>query len=111
MGDVTWGILSELKNRINLYPSERELLEEAESVGKANVITQTVKDGLDFGDNLFHSIVESSGDPPSESGEGLCLVDNTLATDAAELLEMDLGILDGVWSWERVGFEDDKSKH
>jgi hypothetical protein len=103
MGDITWSILSALKSRINFYPTERELLEEAESVGKFNITTQTLKSDLDSGDDWFHSINESS-DQRSGPSEGMCIVDNTSATDAVEFLEMDLGILDGVWSWERVGF-------
>lgn len=104
MGDITWSILSALKNRVNLNPSEKEVLEELESVGKADTTAQCLKESLEQTDSLFHFINRSSSHVHSESEEGLRFVENTLAADNSEFLDMNLGILDGVWNWERVGF-------
>lgn len=105
MGDVTWSILSALKNRINLYPSEKEALEELESVGNADITKQFLNDdNLEPNDDLFHSINGSNSHLHSESDDRLQFVEGTLAADDSEFLEMNLGILDGVWNWERVGF-------
>ncbi|PTB34908.1 hypothetical protein M441DRAFT_85011 [Trichoderma asperellum CBS 433.97] len=104
MGDITWSILSTLKRRINLYPTEKIVLEELKSIGKANITTQALNSILEpANDDLFHSINESSSHLHSESHEGLRSVENILAADDSEFLEMDLGILDGVWNWDRVG--------
>ncbi|KAL6900606.1 fungal-specific transcription factor domain-containing protein [Trichoderma evansii] len=104
MGGITWTILSALKNRINLNPSEKAVLEELESAGKADIATHCLKDSLEQTDALFHSINGSSSHVHSGSDEGLRFVENTLAADDSEFLDMNLGILDGVWNWERVGF-------
>ncbi|UKZ51078.1 hypothetical protein TrVGV298_004833 [Trichoderma virens] len=98
MGDTTWSILSTLKSRITLYPLERELIEETESTG-----TQLAKDGVELGVDSFHHS-KLNDQFQSILDEDLRFVENTLATDSAEFLEMDLGILDGVWNWDRVGF-------
>lgn len=104
MGDITWSILSTLKRRINLYPTEKIVLEKVESIGKVNITTQTLNNILEpTNDGLFHSINASSSHLHSESHEGLRSVENILAADDSEFLEMDLGILDGVWDWDRVG--------
>ncbi|PNP47833.1 hypothetical protein TGAMA5MH_00885 [Trichoderma gamsii] len=104
MGDITWSILSALKNRANLFPLEKALLEELESVGKTDLTTESLNHSLEPSDDVFHSINESSNQLHSESDEGLQFVENTLAVDDPDFLEMNLGILDGVWNWERVGF-------
>ncbi|UKZ76909.1 hypothetical protein TrVFT333_004624 [Trichoderma virens FT-333] len=98
MGETTWSILSTLKSRITLYPLERELIEETESTG-----TQLAKDGVELGVDSFHHS-KLNDQFQSILDEDLRFVENTLATDSAEFLEMDLGILDGVWNWDRVGF-------
>lgn len=104
MGDITWSILSALKNRANLFPLEKALLEELESVGKADITTDSLNHSLEPSDDFFHSINESSNQLHNESDEGVRFVENTLAADDPDFLEMNLGILDGVWNWERVGF-------
>ncbi|KAK1237236.1 hypothetical protein MKX08_002861 [Trichoderma sp. CBMAI-0020] len=104
LGDITWSILSALKNRINLLPWEKAILEELESVGKADVAAESLNNGLEPSDDFFHSINGLSSRLHSESDEGLQFVENTLAADDPEFLEMNLGILDGVWNWDRVGF-------
>ncbi|KAL7952910.1 N-terminal binuclear Zn cluster-containing/DNA binding domain-containing protein [Trichoderma compactum] len=98
MGDATWSILSTLKSRINLYPLERELIEETESTG-----THIAKDGVELEVDSVHSS-KLSEQFPSISDEELQFMENTLAADGTGFLEMDLGILDGVWNWDRVGF-------
>lgn len=98
MGDATWSILSTLKSRINLYPLERELIEETESTG-----THIAKDGVELDVDSLHSS-KLSEHFPSISDEDLQFMENTLAADGTGFLEMDLGILDGVWNWDRVGF-------
>jgi hypothetical protein len=104
VGDITWSLLSALKNRINLFPLEKAILEELESAGKSDTTTESLSHSLEPIDEYFSSINGSSNRLHSESDEGLRFVENTLAADDPELLEMDLGILDGVWNWERVGF-------
>lgn len=104
MGDITWSILSALKDRVNLFPWEKAVLEELESVGKADVTTESLNHSLEPSDDLFHSINGSSSHLHSESDEGPQFIENTLAADDSEFLEMNLDILDGVWNWDRVGF-------
>jgi hypothetical protein len=104
MGDITWSILSALKNRVNLFPLEKAVLEELESVGKADITTESLNHTLEPSDDFFYSINESSNQIHAESDEGLRFVGNTLAEDDPNFLEMNLGVLDGVWNWDRVGF-------
>ncbi|UKZ69614.1 uncharacterized protein TrAtP1_010620 [Trichoderma atroviride] len=104
LGDITWSILSALKNRINLFPLEKTILEELESVGKADITAQSLNNGLEPSDDFFHSINGLSRRLHTESDEGLQFVENTLAADDPEILDINLGILDGVWNWDRVGF-------
>lgn len=104
LGDVTWSILSALKNRINLHPYERQLLDEIESVEKAGAMAQVLKDSFESGDGLWHSNNRPISDLQPASGEGMRFGENTPLVYDDEFLEMDLGILDGVWNWERVGF-------
>lgn len=104
MGDITWSILSALKNCVNLFPLEKAVLEELESVGKADITTESLNHTLEPSDDFFYSINESSNQIHAESDEGLRFVGNTLAADDPNFLEMNLGVLDGVWNWDRVGF-------
>ncbi|EHK49403.1 hypothetical protein TRIATDRAFT_175639, partial [Trichoderma atroviride IMI 206040] len=99
LGDITWSILSALKNRINLFPLEKTILEELESVGKADITAQSLNNGLEPSDDFFHSINGLSRRLHTESDEGLQFVENTLAADDPEILDINLGILDGVWNW------------
>ncbi|KAL7930244.1 N-terminal binuclear Zn cluster-containing/DNA binding domain-containing protein [Trichoderma chlorosporum] len=98
MGEATWSILSVLKNGINLYPPEREILDGTESIG-----TDITKPDVELGVDSDHA--SKSSDPfNSFADENLQFMESTLAADGAEFLDMDLGILEGVWNWDRVGF-------
>lgn len=102
MGDITWSILSALKNRVNLLPLEKAVLAELESVGKADNTTDPLNHHFEPSDDFFRSTSESSNRLHTESDEALRLED-TLTAEDPDFLGMDLGILDGVWNWERVG--------
>ncbi|KAH0490846.1 hypothetical protein TgHK011_002297 [Trichoderma gracile] len=95
MGDATWSILDALRDRISLTRAEKELLEETERSGKND------KDNTETGVSSTNQL-----DEPFKFlfGEDLRSPEDDLAADETDFLGMDLGILDAVWNWERVGF-------
>ncbi|KAL7805613.1 N-terminal binuclear Zn cluster-containing/DNA binding domain-containing protein [Trichoderma gracile] len=95
MGDATWSILDALRDRISLTRAEKELLEETERTGKND------KDNTETGVSSTNQL-----DEPFKFlfGEDLRSPEDDLAADETDFLGMDLGILDAVWNWERVGF-------
>ncbi|TFA97470.1 hypothetical protein CCMA1212_010816 [Trichoderma ghanense] len=95
MGEATWSILFALRDRINLTSAERELVEETESTGENR------KDSTESG---VGSTTELDEPFKTFSDEELQLLGDNMAADGADFLGMDLGVLDGVWNWERVGF-------
>lgn len=95
MGDATWSVLSTLRDRLNLTVLEKEMVKETENTGKKRV------DSIETGVSPTTQL-----DEPFErfvDGE-LRLTEDSLAADGTDFLAMDLGILDAVWNWERVGF-------
>ncbi|PTB66107.1 N-terminal binuclear Zn cluster-containing/DNA binding domain-containing protein [Trichoderma citrinoviride] len=95
MGDATWSILSTFRDRINLTLLGRELIEETEVTGK--IRRRSTGSGVG-------SPPESDDRFEAFSNEELRLLEDNLAADSAGILGIDLGTLDGVWNWERVGF-------
>ncbi|OTA01389.1 hypothetical protein A9Z42_0017070 [Trichoderma parareesei] len=95
IGDATWSVLSTLQDRLNLTVPEKAMVEETESTGK-NRVDSTGSDVSSATqlDEPFQSFLD---------GE-LRLTEDSLAADSTDFLGMDLGILDAVWNWERVGF-------
>ncbi|KAK4233006.1 fungal-specific transcription factor domain-containing protein [Achaetomium macrosporum] len=86
MGKVTWDILTALTSHLRLTPDEKRVMEDAEKGGEIGV--STLEGSAPSGDKLDIGF-DSEWSLPGASSRA-----------AESMLEIHLGVLDGVWDWQ-----------
>jgi hypothetical protein len=100
VGEAAWGILTALTSHLRLTPDEKKVIEDTE---KGEEIGMGTLEGSSASGTTPHAAFQVESFPLGQLGAGFdgeLSLPGTSSHTSEPMLEMDLGILAGVWDWQ-----------